>query len=155
MASQLSDSNIYFLTIGWSLAVNLVKKSFAEGNGNRRARKRFLFKAHRSLIPQDTASGIISVQPVTTSWSSSPSQMNVGWGGGGRGSLCRHFSTWHSERSKLAVDSLINQDRVWAPIPVNSLLPPREFGCYNLPFLLCCKKPSQTGYLRRGRKRGN
>ena len=75
--------NIYFLTTGWSLAVNLVKKSLAGGNGDRRARKRFLFKAHRSLIPQDTPSGIISIQPVTTSWSSSSSQMNVGWGGGG------------------------------------------------------------------------
>ena len=82
MASQLSDSNIYFLTTGWSLAVNIVKKSLAGGNGNRRARKRFLFKAQRSLIPQDTPSGIISVQPVTTSWSSSSSQMNVGLGRG-------------------------------------------------------------------------
>ena len=38
------------------------------------------YSKHTSLIPQDTPSSIVSAQPVTTRWSFSSSQMDVGCG---------------------------------------------------------------------------
>lgn len=89
-----------------------VGKILREEMGKRVVRKkRFPFKACTSLVPPDTPSGIISLQPVTTRWSVSSSQINEGK------SLCRQFYNWLWERGKLAADSLINQDGVWAPVP--------------------------------------
>lgn len=97
--------------IGMVSCYKTTGKVLREGMGRRGSKKEVSIQSMYQSYPQDTPSGIISIQPVTTSWSVSSYPINEGK------SLCRQFYNWHWERGELSADSLINQDRVWAPIP--------------------------------------